>query len=58
MAPPIRFANHPGAQEAANISYKDEPGNNPVMRGLPLVIGAAMLVRMPQNYTTCVQCLT
>lgn len=42
MAPPRRFANYPGAEEATNISYRTEEGQNPVMRGLPLAIGAAM----------------
>lgn len=42
MAPPRRFANYPGAQEATDISYRDEEGKNPIVRGLPLVIGAAM----------------
>lgn len=44
MAPKRAFANYPGAKEATNISYATEEGQNPVMRGLPLVIGAAMSV--------------
>lgn len=42
MAPPRRFADYPGAKEATDISYRTEEGQNPVLRGLPLVIGAAM----------------
>ncbi|KAJ4397629.1 hypothetical protein N0V93_001862 [Gnomoniopsis smithogilvyi] len=45
MAPPRRFADYPGAKEALNISYKTEEGQNPVMRGLPLTIGAAIVTR-------------
>lgn len=44
MAPHRQFANYPGAKEATNISYATEEAQNPVMRGLPLAIGAAMSV--------------
>lgn len=42
MAPSQRFANYPKPVEATNISYKFEEDKNPVLRGLPLAIGAAM----------------
>ncbi|CAN8101143.1 unnamed protein product [Discula destructiva] len=45
MAPPRRFADYPGAKEATNTSYATEKGKNPLMRGLPLVIGAAVVTR-------------
>lgn len=44
MAPHRRFANYPDAKEASStyLSYRDDEGKNPVISGLPLVIGAAM----------------
>ncbi|KAK7739869.1 hypothetical protein SLS53_005462 [Cytospora paraplurivora] len=45
MAPSQRFANYPEPIEATNISYKVEEDKNPALRGLPLVIGAAIVIR-------------
>lgn len=42
MAPSQRFANYPKPVEATNISYNFEEDKNPVLRGLPLAICAAM----------------
>lgn len=39
-----RFANYPRPRRASlgSFEYKPEPGNNPIVRGLPLAIGAAL----------------
>lgn len=43
MAPHRRFADYPGAKEAINISYDlADQAKNPVLRGLPLTMAAAM----------------
>ncbi|KAF3764577.1 amidase signature enzyme [Cryphonectria parasitica EP155] len=46
MASPRLFANYPGAREATDISYDlADQAKNPVLRGLPLAIGAAIVTR-------------
>ncbi|ROW18060.1 hypothetical protein VPNG_00483 [Cytospora leucostoma] len=47
MAPSQRFADYPKPVEATNISYKVEEDKNPALRGLPLAIGAAIVIRSP-----------
>jgi hypothetical protein len=44
MAPSRRFANYPGAKEAPAeaLDYKLEMGQNPVLRGWPVVIASSM----------------
>lgn len=46
MAPSQRFANHPGAKEATGdaFDYNPEAGQNPVVRGLPLVLFSNLFV--------------
>lgn len=47
MAPTTRrFANHPGAKEApaSALEYHVVKDENPVLRGLPLVIVSTLLV--------------
>jgi hypothetical protein len=44
MAPTRRFANHPGAKEAPAeaLSYEHEMGQNPVLRGLSMVVAGSL----------------
>ncbi|PSR88521.1 amidase signature domain-containing protein [Coniella lustricola] len=46
--PHHRFAGHPGAKEATDITYDlADQAKNPILRGLPLAIGAAVVTRLP-----------
>lgn len=38
------FSNYPVAEECPHTEYKHEPDNNPVLRGLPLVVASTLCV--------------
>lgn len=42
MAPPSSFLNYPEPIEGPDVKYKAKVEQNPVFRGLPLLIGANM----------------
>lgn len=44
MAPPESFANYPDVVQGPDTGYARREEQNPVLRGLPLVIGAALYV--------------
>ncbi|KAL7939482.1 amidase signature enzyme [Trichoderma chlorosporum] len=43
MAPPENFANYPDAIEGPDTGYYQRIDHNPVLRGLPLVVGAGII---------------
>ncbi|RFU75559.1 amidase [Trichoderma arundinaceum] len=45
MAPPESFANYPDVVEGPDTGYFQRIDHNPVLRGLPLVIGAELISR-------------
>jgi hypothetical protein len=44
MAPPESFANYPKVAELPDTGYIQRVDHNPVLRGIPLVIGAELYV--------------
>ncbi|KOS18438.1 Fatty acid amide hydrolase [Escovopsis weberi] len=43
MAPPRNFANYPDPVEGPDTGYTEREDHNPVLRGLPLVLGASLI---------------
>lgn len=48
MAPPDNFANYPDVIQGPDTGYDQRVDHNPVLRGLPLAVGAEMYV-MPSS---------
>ncbi|KAH8734769.1 amidase signature domain-containing protein [Ilyonectria robusta] len=46
MAPPTAFADYPEPNEGPDTKYNPKIDQNPVLRGLPLVIGANLISRV------------
>lgn len=44
MAPLKNFANYPKAEEGPDTGYVQREDHNPVLRGIPLVIGGELYV--------------
>ncbi|KAL6876731.1 amidase [Trichoderma novae-zelandiae] len=45
MAPPEHFANYPDVVQGPDTGYDQRVDHNPVLRGLPLVLGAELIAR-------------
>lgn len=42
MSIPSDFAGYPTPKEHVSHEYQPKPGANPVLKGLPLVVGASL----------------
>lgn len=45
MAPPSAFANYPKPVEGPAAEYAPQPGKNPVLRGIPLLVASGIVSR-------------
>lgn len=43
MAPPESFANYPDVLEGPDTGYNQRIDHNPILRGLPLVVGSGII---------------
>ncbi|KAL6413544.1 hypothetical protein AUP68_03059 [Ilyonectria robusta] len=50
MAPPTAFADYPEPNEGPDTKYNPKIDQNPVLRGLPLVIGANLVGFLQQHF--------
>lgn len=46
MAPVENFANYPKAEEGPDTGYVQRVDHNPVLRGIPLVLGGELYARV------------